>query len=190
MANNSQLPGMLYFPNFIDPENQQFIVSKIDQSPWNTDMKRRVQHFGYRYDYKARSVSHHDKLGALPVWAEDIALRLHREGLFATKPDQVIVNEYEPGQGISAHIDCEPCFGPVIASVSLLSACDLVFRHRVSGDVFSLRLEPMSLLVLSDEARYDWTHEIPSRKSDSVDGVKIARSRRISLTFRTVVIDR
>jgi alkylated DNA repair dioxygenase AlkB len=47
-------------------------------------------------------------------------------------------------------------------------------------------LEPRSLLILSSEARYEWTHEIPARKSDEVNGVKQPRARRISLTFRTL----
>ena len=44
------------------------------------------------------------------------------------------------------------------------------------------------LLILSREARYDWTHEIPARKSDVIDGVRRARARRVSLTFQTVTI--
>lgn len=178
--------GLLYFDDCLNSNLEKPVLDAIDQYPWSADLKRRVQHYGYRYDYKARSIFRSDRLGPLPDWAESLASRLHLEGHFATKPDQVIVNEYEPGQGISAHIDCEPCFGPVIASLSLLSACDMVFRQKVTGDVFTLRLEPRSLLVLSGEARYAWTHEIPARKSDVVNGMKVSRARRISLTFRSV----
>lgn len=48
-------------------------------------------------------------------------------------------------------------------------------------------LEPRSVMVLKDVARYKWTHEIPARKSDVIDGGKVERSRRISLTFRKVI---
>jgi alkylated DNA repair dioxygenase AlkB len=51
-----------------------------------------------------------------------------------------------------------------------------------------LYLEPRSLITLSGLARYQWTHAIPARKSDVVDGFKIERGRRISLTFRTVIL--
>lgn len=52
-----------------------------------------------------------------------------------------------------------------------------------------LLLLPKSLVVLKDEARYLWTHGIAKRKTDIWNGEKIARGRRISLTFRKVVLD-
>lgn len=45
-------------------------------------------------------------------------------------------------------------------------------------------LEPRSLLILKDDARYKWKHGITSRKSDN--GVK--RQKRVSLTFRKVIL--
>jgi hypothetical protein len=36
-------------------------------------------------------------------------------------------------------------------------------------------------------ARYEWTHEIPTRRSDAIDGERLPRGRRISLTFRKVI---
>jgi alkylated DNA repair dioxygenase AlkB len=50
-------------------------------------------------------------------------------------------------------------------------------------------LEPGSLLVLSGEARFAWTHGIAARRFDVIDGVRTARARRVSLTFRTVVLE-
>ena len=99
-------------------------------------------------------------------------------------PDQVIINEYEPGQGIAAHIDCVPCFGNHIASLSLGGAVDMRFDRR--GEAHNLRLMPESLLGLSGEARLKWRHSIAARKTDIVDGQRVVRSRRVSLTFRTV----
>lgn len=100
----------------------------------------------------------------------------------------MIVNEYLPDQGISAHVDCEPCFGPAIASLSLGGPVQMAFRHRQAGEQISLTLEPLMLLILSGQARYDWTHEIPARKSDLIAGVRQPRARRVSLTFRTVTL--
>jgi alkylated DNA repair dioxygenase AlkB len=45
-------------------------------------------------------------------------------------------------------------------------------------------LESRSLLILTCDARYKWKHGIALRKSDN--GVK--RQRRISLTFRKVIL--
>jgi alkylated DNA repair dioxygenase AlkB len=189
MEKTHHIQGLQFIENYISADESQALQVCLDQGVWNTDMKRRVQHFGYRYDYKARSVSQSDRLEDWPVWADDLAGRLYEDHFFQHKPDQVIINDYAPGQGISAHVDCEPCFGPVIASVSLLSACDMLFQHRTSGHIVPVRLAPMSLLVLSGEARYNWTHAIPARKSDLVNGIRVPRSRRMSLTFRTVLTD-
>jgi hypothetical protein len=43
---------------------------------------------------------------------------------------------------------------------------------------------------LAGEARYDWRHAIPGRKIDKVDGRAVVRGRRVSLTFRTVRLER
>ena len=48
-------------------------------------------------------------------------------------------------------------------------------------------LEPNSLLIIRDEARYDWKHGIAARKTDKYNGRTYARNRRISATFRKVI---
>jgi alkylated DNA repair dioxygenase AlkB len=40
--------------------------------------------------------------------------------------------------------------------------------------------------VLAGPARRDWTHAIPARQSDVMDGLRVMRQRRVSLTFRTM----
>jgi alkylated DNA repair dioxygenase AlkB len=175
-------------PDFIDAETERALVDEIDKAPWLCDLKRRVQHYGYKYDYKSRNISGNSYLGPLPAWANTLASRLKDQGIFREKPDQVIVNDYLPGQGIAAHIDCIPCFGDVIASVSLNSAAMINFTCPPSGEKHEIYLQPRSLITLSKAARYQWQHSIPARKSDKVDGQKIFRDRRISLTFRKVII--
>ena len=126
-------------------------------------------------------------LGPLPGWLDAMAACLVTQGLFPKLPDQVIVNEYLPGQGIAPHVDCAPCFGDVIASLSLGSGCVMAFVHAGTGETRSQYLASRSLMVLRGESRFDWTHGIAARKSDRVDGMAISRSRRVSLTFRTVI---
>ena len=179
-------PGATYLPGFISPDEEQALVAKLDAGAWSTELKRRVQHFGYRYDYKARAVAEGAYLGPLPSWLAGLAIRLVEHDVFESLPDQVIANEYLPGQGISAHVDCVPCFGDTIVSVSLLSPCEMIFRERHGGTGLALLLEPRSAVLLQGAARYEWSHEIPVRKSDSIDGVRHPRGRRISFTFRKV----
>lgn len=181
-------PGTRYVPIFADSAGGSRLLDSIDSAEWRGDLKRRVQHYGWRYDYTARRVTADMRLGRLPDWLAALADSIAAQPEFDRRPDQVIVNEYLPGQGISAHVDCEPCFGPTIASLSLGGAAEMIFRHRSSGERVTQLLEPLSLLILSGESRYDWTHEIPARKSDLVSGVRHPRNRRVSLTFRTVLV--
>lgn len=181
-------PGVRRFYDFVSEQAAGSLLAAIDASTWRADLKRRVQHYGWRYDYRERRVTDDMRLGPLPKWLTTAAEAVGDLMEFDRQPDQVIVNEYLPGQGISAHVDCEPCFGPAVASLSLGGRTEMVFRHRTSGERRSLMLEPLMLLILSSEARYDWTHEIPARKSDMIEGARQLRKRRVSLTFRTVTV--
>ena len=46
--------GLTYLENYISDAEADRCVQEIDAAPWRTDLKRRVQHYGYRYDYKSR----------------------------------------------------------------------------------------------------------------------------------------
>lgn len=181
------ISGLTYIADYIDAATEDALIRTIDTQPWITELKRRVQHYGWRYDYKARSVTSDLRIGALPDWLQSYAVRLQQAGYFPEMPDQVIINEYLPGQGISAHIDCVPCFTDTIASLSLGSPCVMDFIHSKTGEKSSLLLEPRSLLVLTGDVRYVWQHAIAQRKTDRYNGQIIQRTRRISLTFRKVI---
>lgn len=152
-------PGILYFDGFLSPDEEAAVTARLDAGEWSTELKRRVQHFGYRYDYKVRAVTPDAYLGPLPPWLGLFAERLVSEGYCRNLPDQVIANEYLPGQGISAHVDCVPCFDEGIASISLLSACEMVFRDLRGPAVCGVLLYPRSGVLLRDSGRYGWTHE-------------------------------
>lgn len=182
-----QLPdGLLYRSGYLTVAEEAALVAWIDAAPWRDDLRRRVQHYGYRYDYKARRARREDHLGPLPGWLDLVLVKLCADGLFPKRPDQVIVNEYLPGQGISAHVDCEPCFGDCIASISLLGGCMMTFAELDTMKASQVYLEPCSLLHMQGPARSSWTHAIPARKSDALSGGSFLRTRRISLTFRTM----
>jgi len=188
----SEIPDieeLTYIPHFITANEEMNLVSQINAQPWLHDLKRRVQHYGYKYDYKARGIDPEMYLGPLPYWLENLSQRLHQQSFSPEKPDQVIVNEYQPGQGISAHIDCAPCFGETIASLSLGSGAIMQLSNPVTSEKHDIYLEPCSLIILQGSARFEWQHAIPARKSDKVDGIKISRSRRLSLTFRRVILN-
>ena len=181
------IDGLHYLPDAIPPDTRRNLLHHIDTSCWRDDLSRRVQHYGYLYDYRARRVGRSSYLGPLPDWLQELADQLRREHFAGRSPDQAIVNDYLPGQGIAPHVDCLPCFGDVVASVSLCGSAEMAFQK--GEDTRSLRLEPGSLLVLSGTARFEWTHGIAARKSDVVEGVRVKRERRVSVTFRTVRVE-
>jgi alkylated DNA repair dioxygenase AlkB len=182
------IPGLTYMPNYLAADEAAALIQRLDQHPWSTELRRRVQQYGYRYDYTRHSVTPDMRLGTVPPWLQAIAERVSHEGYTPAIPDQVIINEYLPGQGIADHVDCIPCFGDTILSVSLGSGCVMRFIHVVRRTSVSLWLAPGSLVVLQGEARYDWSHGIAPRTSDVVAGIRVPRQRRVSLTLRTVLV--
>jgi len=94
----------------------------------------------------------------------------------------MIVNEYLPGQGIAAHVDNPRMFGDKVVSVSLGSA--VVMQFRAADAVIDVVLPRRSAVVLTGPARYAWSHSIAARKTDMLDGRRVARGTRVSLTFR------
>lgn len=179
-----------YHREFISIEEHKTILSAIDDNPWLNDLKRRVQHYGYKYDYRKRRIDPSMHIGKIPDWCASIAKKIKDKGLIDFEPDQVIVNEYLPGQGISNHIDCEPCFEDTIISLSLNSLCVMQFTSdSFPRKVIPVLLEPRSLIILKGESRYKWMHGIKAVKSDNYYGQKISRNRRVSLTFRKVIIN-
>ena len=185
--------GLEYHSDFLAASDEERLLSHIDSLEWLADLSRRVQHFGYKYDYTSRSLDETARIGPLPEWLAQLSLMVREatseEAKRLLNPhqpfEQAIVNEYEPKQGIAPHIDRD-CFGPVIATVSLGSAVNMDFCRDSTGDEYTQRLEPRSLVLLYGDARSKWQHGIAKRKSDKWNGQKIERKRRISITFRTI----
>lgn len=172
-----EIPGLAYLPNYITAAEEARLVEQIDAEPWDTSWERRRQPYGESYGSRS------EQLRSIPDWGRRLLERMDREGLSERPFDQMLVNEYLPGQGIALHCDYEP-FDRTVVSLSLLSSVVMDFRKVDGSDKRSLLLAPRSLLVLSDVARYDWQHGIARRKTDRWLGAKLVRARRLSVTFR------
>src|SRR6266702_3390508 len=118
-----------------------------------------------------------------------------RETTTTTAPArQAIVNLYRPGEGIAPHVDLLSRFGDGIVGVSLGGVVAMRFaRVGGGGGEYEVWLPPRSVIVLTGEARYGWTHGIPSRNRDKVEeedgdcGGRWQwhyREPRVSVTFR------
>ena len=120
-------------------------------------------------------------LGKLPKWLNDVTSKIKEDGLCEIVPDQVIINECKPGQGMSPHIDCESCFGP--RNFSLSQGSQVIMESTQDGNPKKeILLTPRSLVMRYGEARYNWKHSIPARLKDN----GVDREERLSLTFRNV----
>ena len=176
--------GAIIVPDFVTPAEEERILLRIGAAPWMTELRRRVQHYGWRYDY--RGASRPIPAAPFPRWAEVMADRLC-ERFAGVLPVQCIVNEYRPGQGIGMHAD-HGDFGPVVASLSLAADWPMRFRRRsvrpyarggMPGDEVVV-LPRRSVLVLAGAAHRDWMHGI-----DPADTAGEAATR-LSATFRTL----
>jgi len=179
MAAHISPPGLTYTDDFITKEEETALLTAINGCPWDTTLARRTQHYGYKYPYQAK-----DKLEvttAIPQFCE--AIQKRAEELTNKQFDQLIINEYVPGQGISAHVDNIKLFGDTVVSVTLGSFAAMVFtRHDEDNNLVTYEkvLKRRSIAILQGDSRYKWTHSIPARKQDNGHN----RSTRISLTFR------
>lgn len=195
----NKLPnGLIYLENFITSDEEEFLIENIDCMPWDTKISRRRQQYGFPYDIGKKKLNTLEQVPPIPKWLDDtISIKLYDLKYMPQLAEQVIINEYLPGQGIAAHTD-SPVFGPVVVSVSLLSPVVMEFikyansnrtRPAVLGDsyqYYNLVLQPRSALILTDEARYQWQHKIGQRYTEIIDDKVVERTRRVSITLRTL----
>ncbi|KAK9667681.1 hypothetical protein RND81_13G004500 [Saponaria officinalis] len=211
-AEELNISGLYLFHDFITPNEEQELLAAVDSRPWINLAKRRVQHYGYEFCYQTRNVDTQRYLGGLPSFVSLVLERIRSSSLkdaTAVNLDQLTVNEYPPGVGLSPHIDTHSAFEDQIFSLSLAGPCIMEFRRYQDGCWKSdpeskimhgenvedsanfikkaVYLPPRSMLLLSGEARYAWHHYIPHHKVDSVKDNLIRRaSRRVSFTLRKV----
>ncbi len=169
---------VVYVPNVISEELECNLIQYIDEFKWSLgpDGKRLVQQYGYIYDYNNKTISD-EKAPPIPELLSELATKLN-----LPEYDQMVIDNYLPGEGITPHTD-SPVFGNEITIISLGSGAVMHFT-RYKRKAKELYLEPRSMLIMKDEARKLWKHEIKKRKSDVVYGTRIPRNRRISITYR------
>jgi alkylated DNA repair dioxygenase AlkB len=167
--------------DYINRDEEQVLLECVDRGPWETDWRRRIQQFGLGYsDSGGEPVWLRD----FPDWLKPLAGRVGQKARFDRYPENCVINEYIPPQGIGPHKDYA-AFGPTIACVSLGSDVLLDFISADRSSRMSVDIPARSLWVITGEARSRWMHGIARRFNDIVDGARRKRDRRISITFRT-----
>lgn len=207
-------PGLSLEENFISEHEEAAILHFLQNRPWDTTLKRRVQHFGMRFDYLSLHpvATARDNQSAIEGEAKTL-LSLGGRFSLPAEYDQVTVNEYQPGIGIAPHVETHSSFEEGFCSVSLLGGIVMDFRKpqleedgsvSTSGSMKNLRIKRdpatglpfeeivsvflprRSRVTFRGESRFGWRHGIASRVSDVVNGNIFPREYRISLTYRKV----
>jgi alkylated DNA repair dioxygenase AlkB len=167
--------------DYISAQEERELVAHVENGPWETDWRRRIQQYGLGYSGDNGRASW---VRDLPEWLLPLAGRVARDAGFERFPENCVINEYIPPLGIGPHRDY-PAFGPTIACVSLGSDVVLDLTKADRSERVSALVPARSLWVLSGEARTKWLHGIATRLTDPIDGERRKRARRVSITFRT-----
>ncbi|KAH1006040.1 hypothetical protein HUJ04_006921 [Dendroctonus ponderosae] len=189
-------PGLIIINDFISTAEEESLLKLCSfRDQLCGIMKNRlVEHFGFEFRYDINNVDKDKPLSCnVPCETNFLWARLqqtHPEfGQF--QPDQLTVNCYSPGQGIPHHVDTHSAFESPIMCLSLASTIVMEFKNE--GLHICSLLPRRSLLIMSGESRYNWTHGIVPRKFDvirnksAVGFTCLKRETRISFTFRKVL---
>jgi alkylated DNA repair protein alkB family protein 8 len=179
------VPGLFLYRDFISNLMEEELIHEIDSQTWVVDYNRRLQYYGYRNELEAPY-----SLISIPVLMPPLIERLSQnlleQKIISLQPDQVIINEYAPGEGLRPHKD-RNYFENQICGVALGSGCIMRYIKIKGGDVVDVEVPRRSIYVMQDDARYKSNHSIPPRKKDVVEGRVKHRERRLSITYRKVI---
>ena len=161
-------PGLLYRPDVLDPVEEADLLAwcaSLETEPMvmhGVASRRRVRHFGVRYDAASWRTSPADPVPRELMALRGVAARLGE--VEARTLAEALVTCYPPGAGIGWHRDAT-AFGPVVVGVSLGADAVMRFQRRAAGGerrVFEQPLARRSAYVLGGAARSAWQHSVPA----------------------------
>jgi alkylated DNA repair dioxygenase AlkB len=127
-----EVPG-LYYISDIDEDTSDVIV-ELDKRKWiplsTSPHSRLVQHYGFKYNYTTYKIN--EKCDPIPEFMNKYRDLLHTICTQLNIIDksyefnQCIVNNYNDGQGISAHIDVKQ-YGDIIGCYTFGTGATMVF---------------------------------------------------------------
>lgn len=188
--------GLQIYRDFISETEEQDIVNHLYtslNSSWGRMKSRRIMHFGHNYVYK--SFSTNSDAPEFPQFATQIIKKCKHFNIIEDHEefDQLTIQEYVPGSGIGPHIDTTEYFGDKILILSLMDTWTMDFRlldksSNASIEDIPVRVLRRGMLMMTGKSRFEYRHGIRERTTDIVDGKVRKRSKRISLTFRKVIL--
>lgn len=181
-AENPQIPGLYYQPDFITPSHEQDLIALFRTLPWPDRPGRLSLHYGYTFDYKTFGIDPSIPYKPFPSWLEPL-IPISED----RPPDQVCLQYYPPGAGIPPHVDSHRGWDQLYA-LSFGAPVLMRMRHGKHGDEkVDIDLQGRSMMCFSGDARLHWTHAIVKRKTDTLDNGEVrVRGERWSITYRWV----
>ncbi|KAF8183838.1 hypothetical protein K438DRAFT_1907951 [Mycena galopus ATCC 62051] len=163
------IPGLFFTPSLLLPlELANEVTDFCLANYFNQPGVNQIMLFGRSAPILATLLSTVSSLLEPTLPSEIHALLFPRN---PTRARQAILNLYYPGEGIIPHVDLLRRFGNGIVGVSLGSSCVMEFapvESESTADKAQLFLPERSVIVLSGDARYAWTHGIEKRTADLV----------------------
>ncbi|CAG9576310.1 conserved hypothetical protein [Leishmania major strain Friedlin] len=207
------VPGLFLVEDFVTADEEKAIWHELHHGRPRLQIeylsRRRVAHFNRRFLYGVNALTAEgDVTNARPSFYAWMRARLQNdtaaggvriEGDYPFCPgdyecDQLTVNFYDYSElgacGIAAHVDAHNAFGDAVFIVSLGSYTVMEFsRWDAPAEVAApvgVYLAPRSLVVITGEARYGWTHCISEKRTDTLSELlpTFSRGDRMSLTWR------
>jgi alkylated DNA repair protein alkB homolog 8 len=190
------VPGLSIIENFVtEDEEEQLLREFLQEGVWDSSISRRVRHYGHWFSYVQRGIDFAAETPAIPACCGPLLQRIAAAYPHLQPSNQITLNEYAPGQGIAPHVDTHSAFNDGLLSLSLGSAVAMDFRHPDGVRRAVVWLPRLSLVTMTGDARYAWTHGIAGRKTDTVIAAPAesnssrtvhVRGTRVSLTLRSV----
>ncbi|XP_073497769.1 alpha-ketoglutarate-dependent dioxygenase alkB homolog 6 [Phyllobates terribilis] len=201
-----------YIPEYITAEEEEYLLRQVYNAPkpkWTQLSGRKLQNWGGLPHPRGMVPE------KLPPWLQTYTDKISSLEVFGgSRANHVLVNEYNPGEGIMPHED-GPLYYPTVTTISLGSHTLLDFYLPISGSgseeenqvprteeqrrLLSLLLEPRSLFILREDLYKSYLHGIRPVTQDKLDlkvanlgqctaraEETLARRTRVSLTVRLV----
>jgi len=179
--NTNNIKGLWYIENYLSLDELSTIKKKLkkdikSEPITNSSMSGMVAHYGYYYSYDRSGLS---VAPAIPDYLRKLIdpTRINDlvgANLITEKFEQLIINEYKPGQQIAYHTDHVKQFGPIIACITVGQAIPIKFKLDQKEKIIDVK--EGSMYIMTGDARYQWKHSLKNNTDDN----------RYSLTYRTL----
>jgi len=172
------IPGLYYYENVLEESD---LIQQLNQYKWKTSGTTTYQ------QYKPNFLGYNTLPNCLKSLRDQVT-NICRMLLPSGTPHYAYFNEclvvqYEVGEGMAKHY-AYLTEGDVSATFVIGGGATLLFSNKDTTKELYTRHH--SLCIVSEDAAWDWTSEMPAVLYDTVKDEKVFRERRVTITFRHI----